>query len=117
MRIRVCGDVLQPLVLYGIDDAKDRSVRHIPGRQVVAVIARIEPDLINASHLVNGGNDFPRSAVNHVLVGRKGNAVMVGASHQEIVAGSLDNAGRKAVRRRESIDDYRTVWISQPGIN
>src|SRR5260370_35794149 len=111
MRIRVCGDVLQPLVLYGIDDAKDRSVRHIPGRQVVAVIARIEPDLINASHLVNGGNDFPRSAVNHVLVGRKGYAVMVGASHEEIFAGSSDNAGREAVRDWESVDHHRSLRV------
>jgi hypothetical protein len=42
---------------------------------------------------------------------------MATAADEEIVARALDDAGRHAIDGWDDIDDYRTRWISESGID
>src|SRR5207302_7244006 len=56
VRIGACGHIDQPSARCGINHAHHRSVRHIPTRRVVAVVAWVEPDFVRAPTLINGGH-------------------------------------------------------------
>src|SRR5439155_19069653 len=93
MRIGVGGDILQPLVRLGINDAEYRPGGHISGRQIIAVVAGVVPGLVHAAHIVDGSNDVTRSAIDHVLVERESHAIMVRATYQKVVTRSLNDTG------------------------
>src|SRR5579864_1022810 len=99
VRIGIGRNVFQPNISPGIDDAHNRAVGHIASGQIVAVVARVIPDFIDAPDVSGGGVDYSTAAaIDHVIVGRKSFAVVVGAANKEVVARTLDDTGRHAVR-------------------
>jgi hypothetical protein len=117
MRVRVGGNILQPDVLDSVDHTQDRSIGHVARCQVVSAIAGVVPDFVNAADVFDSGQDRTRRSINDVLVGRKCLAIMVRATYQEVVAWTLNNAGRHAIRRHETINDYWTIGVSESRID
>src|SRR6266849_2507450 len=109
VRIGVGSDILQPLVGLGINDAQDRPGGHVSGRQVIAVVARVVPGLVDTAHVGDGGENSPGSTINYVLVRREGHTIMVRATYQEVVAWALNDTGCHAARHVETVDDHRAI--------
>ena len=80
---------------------------HVSGRQVIAVVARVVPGLVDTTHIGDGGENSPGSTINYVLVRREGHAIMVRATHQEVVARALNDTRGHAIRHIEAVDDDR----------
>lgn len=117
MRIGIDLKVVQPKVRSGIDDAHDWIGKHVARREIVSVIAGVVPDLVYAAHVIDAGDDRAGCAIDDILVGREGFAVVVRAAYQEIVPRTLSQAGRHAVWGWESVNDHWPVGIAWPGIN
>ena len=106
----------------GVDDAHDRTGRHIPRCNIVAVVARVVPNLIHAPNIPDGGEDCPGGSIDHVLVRREGLTIMVRAAYKEVVAWPLNDAGRHAIRHHEAVDYDRPARpaagvVADPGID
>src|SRR5208282_1809612 len=120
MRIGINRKVIEPKVRSGIDNAHDRTGKHVAGREIVLVVAGVVPGLVDAASLGDygavdarsrrhraGGARAHGSVSDYVLVGREGFAVVVSAAYQEIIPGSLGNAGGHAVQHGKTADHSR----------
>lgn len=117
MRVGTGRKIVQPKVRAGIDDAHDRTGEHVARGEIVSVIARVVPDLVYTTHVIDAGDDRAGCAVDDILIGREGFAVVVRAADQEIIPRTLSEAGRHAVWGWESVNNHWPVGIAWPGIN
>src|SRR5215469_2797039 len=81
VRVRVGGYVLQPLICVRVNNAEDWPIGHVPGGEVVAVVAWVVPDLVHTADLSNGGLNRTCTAVDHIHIRRKSLTVVIAAAH------------------------------------
>ena len=117
MRIGIDLKVGQPKIRPGIDDAHHGKGKHIAGSKIVLIVARIVPNLVDAADIIDVGDSRERSPVDDNFVGREGFAIVICATYQEIVAGTLNDAGGHAIQHRHAVDHHESVRIAGSGID
>ena len=104
----LCGigldlEVGQPKIRLGIDDAHHRIGEHVARREIVFVIARVVPNLVDAADVIGGGDSRESGSVDDNFVGWEGFAVVICATYQEIVSRTLNDAGGHAIQLRHTV--------------
>ena len=117
MRIGIDLQVGQPKIRSGIDDAHHWIGEHVARREIVPVVARVVPNLVHAADVIGGGDGRERGSIDDNFVGWEGFSVMIGATYQEIVSRTLDDAGGHAIQYRHTVDNHRSVWVAGSGID
>jgi hypothetical protein len=69
VRVAVRGHVLQPLPFGSVDHAENRTCGHVSRSQVVFVVARVVPSLIDGSNEIDRREDLPCGAIDDDRVG------------------------------------------------
>jgi hypothetical protein len=123
MGIRAGSDIYQPLAASRIDYSQHWAAGHVAPRGVVAVVAGVIPDFVGTAGLIDldlageAGGTGRASAVKNDQQWWELDAIMASAADEEIVARSLGDTSRHAVKGWDNVDDYRTGRISDSWIN
>jgi len=121
--IGTCGHIDEPLARSGIDHAHHRPVRHIPTCCVVTVVAGVIPDFVRAAALINwdlaghAGSAGAAGAIKDDQQGGELDTIVAPTADQEIVARALNNPGGHAIEHGNHIDNHRTGWVANSGID